>query len=149
VERSAKQETAAMPLLVWNDSLDVNVKNMNDEHIELIRLMNRVHEASEGKRGNATVARELDELVNYTVKHFRDEEAYMDSIAFAGAASHKLIHKNLLERVGQYVAGFKRSGATHLPEDFFKFLRFWLVSHIQGIDTKYSAAAKPAKVASR
>ena len=30
----------------------------------------------------------------------------------------------------------KESPVEVLPDDFFGFLEFWLVSHIQGVDTK-------------
>lgn len=39
--------------------------------------------------------------------------------------------------VGQEVRQ-KESAAAVLPEDFFEFLKFWLVSHIQGVDIKYA-----------
>lgn len=34
--------------------------------------------------------------------------------------------------------GQKESAAEVLPDDFFEFLKFWLVSHIHGVDTKYA-----------
>ena len=125
-----------MTLLQWSDDLDVHVDAMNSEHKELIRLMNDVSDANAtGVR--ASVAGALERLVAYTVKHFENEEAYMASIDFAGLATHKLIHKDLLDRVGRFVSDFHDSGGAQLPKAFFDFLKFWLLSHIQGIDTKY------------
>ena len=34
--------------------------------------------------------------------------------------------------------GQKKSPAEVLPEDFLGFLKFRLVSHIQGVDTRYA-----------
>lgn len=126
----------------WDESLDVRVQAMNDEHIELIRLMNIVFEVN--GNGRDAVGASLSDLVNYTVEHFDNEEAYMESVGFDGLKTHKLIHKSLLERVGEFVEEFTTSGSDVLPDDLFDFLKFWLVTHIKGIDTKYTAADSPA-----
>ena len=129
-----------MPLLEWSSELDVRVDSMNREHTELIRLMNVVYEANASASGKARISSALDALVEYTVKHFEDEEAYMESINFSGLRSHKYIHQDLLRRVGGFVSDYKSSTSDELPNEFFEFLKFWLVSHIQGIDTKYGNA---------
>jgi hemerythrin-like metal-binding protein len=133
-----------MAFLQWEEQLDVHVDGMNQEHTELIRLMNKVHDASSAGAGHALVARAVDELVKYTQKHFRDEEAYMASIGFGGLKSHQLIHRDLLSRVGGFAQEFKAARAERLPDDFFRFLRVWLVSHIQAVDTKYGVAGASA-----
>ncbi len=130
-----------MPLLQWSDRLDVQDDQMNREHVELIRLMNAVHDANSLGSGKKDIVNALDALVRCVVRHFDHEEAHMESIGFEGLRAHKYIHKNLLERVGKYVQDFKDSQSSVLPDDFFEFLKFWLVSHIQGVDTKYSASA--------
>lgn len=128
-----------MSLLEWTDKLDVHVDSMNQEHVELIRLMNAVYDVNE--REKTAVGGALDNLVRYVVKHFEDEEAYMESVGFKGLKSHQIIHKDLLDKVGKHVEDFKRSQSDALPDDFFAFLKFWLVSHIQGIDSKYGSIA--------
>lgn len=127
-----------MSLLQWSDRLDVHDQKMNQEHQELIRLMNAVYDANAAGNGKTHIASALDSLVRCVVEHFASEEAHMESIGFSGLRSHKYIHKNLLDRVGKYVQDFKESQSDVLPEDFFEFLKFWLVSHIQGVDTKYA-----------
>jgi hemerythrin len=59
----------------------------------------------------------------------------MDKIKFAGADTHKIIHKQLLEQVTAYITEFKKTGK--LTDAFFNFLSVWLTSHIKGIDMKY------------
>lgn len=83
----------------------------------------------------------VDDLVNYTVKHFAHEEVFMESIRYDGIKSHKSIHKSVLEKVGGFASDFKAGDSSMLPEEFFDFLKFWLVSHIRGVDKKYSAPA--------
>ena len=130
-----------MSLLQWSERLDVHDDGMNREHVELIRLMNVVYDANAGGNSKADIVTALDNMVLFVVKHFENEEAHMESIGFSGLKKHKYIHKDLLDRVGKYVQEFKESQSKVLPEDFFEFLKFWLVSHIEGIDTKYAKSA--------
>lgn len=58
-------------------TLSVKVKAMDDEHIALIDKMNALHAAHAASAGNEEIARKLDDLASFTVKHFTDEEAYM------------------------------------------------------------------------
>lgn len=59
---------------------------------------------------------------------------------FAGLATHKIIHLQLLEQVQKHATEFQRTGL--LGDAFFQFLAVWLTSHIRGIDSKYALARK-------
>ena len=124
-------------IFTWDPAkYGLKVPEMDKEHQQIILLMNKLYAlykagAPAGEQGTALTA-----LADYTVKHFADEEAYMTKINFPGINVHKGVHKNLLERVGQFVAAFKASGK--LGDDLFVFLKMWLSAHICGIDMKYS-----------
>ena len=133
-----------MPFYQWNQEfLTVKVDAMDHEHQILIDKMNKLFDAYKGHKPRQEIETYLTDFVNYTLTHFHDEEAYMEKIAFAGLATHKIIHKQLLGQVTGYVEEFRRTG--EFTEAFFDFLSVWLTSHIRGIDTKYSA--KQSKVA--
>lgn len=132
-----------MAFLEWDQELDVHVDKMNQEHIKLIEYMNIVYDKSNNNAPKPEISQALSELANYTVQHFKDEEAYMESIAFPKLDSHKLIHKDLLKKVTAYINDFEK-GDGSLPKEFFNFLKLWLLAHIKGIDVKYGdfASAK-------
>lgn len=125
---------------VWDPkTLSVDVAEMDDEHIELIRKMNALHAAHARGAKKEELAPLFGDLATYATKHFADEEAYMARVGYAWLESHKLIHKKLLTRVGEHAAEFEKAGV--LTDAFFSFLAFWLTSHIRGIDAKYSSSA--------
>ncbi len=109
---------------------------MDDEHKVLIKKMNDLHKAWLEKAPPDHLGRLLEDLGAYTVKHFKDEEAYMEKTKYEGLATHKIIHQSLLKEFQQYAEEFKQTKA--LREYFFNFLKVWLSSHIRGIDMKYS-----------
>ena len=63
----------------------------------------------------------------------------MESIGFDGLRTHRVIHTNLLKRLDGHRAEVVARGTA--SDELFDFLRFWLASHICGIDTKYAEAA--------
>jgi len=134
-----------MPIMTWDSSLDVGVETMNDEHKQILDLMNEIHDrAATGETGQAMTAL-VERLAQVTIDHFRDEEAYMASVDFAGLASHKLIHADLLKKYTAHADAIRANGGT-VPSDFLLFLKLWLTAHIKGIDMKYSPTV-PLKMA--
>lgn len=129
-----------MPLMNWDNSLDVGVARMNDEHQQILALMNQIYDAREAGRAGPDVIRLVERLGQVTVDHFRDEEAYMQTSGYAGIASHKLIHKDLLNKFTSYAEEIKAKGGD-VPEKFLTFLKLWLTAHIRGIDMKYGPKA--------
>lgn len=134
-----------MPLLEWDDSLDVHVDDMNDQHQVLLKMMNELYDGTAAGMTRIDAIDRLGKLFEYTVKHFKEEEEYMESIGYEGLKSHQLIHKNLIDRLTELANGFKDSTEEKLPADFFNFLKFWLSAHIKGIDMKYGEASTAQK----
>lgn len=129
---------------VWKEEeLGLGVQNMDKEHQILISKMNALYAANESKSSPLHLKNLIDDLAQYTIKHFADEEAYMDQINYPEAETHKVIHKQLLAQFNNYVEQFKTNQTV--SKEFFNFLKVWLTSHIRGIDMKYSAFSKGKK----
>ncbi|MCX6130546.1 MAG: bacteriohemerythrin [Proteobacteria bacterium] len=125
-----------MPWYDWNESLNIGVKDMNDEHKVLIDLMNKLYDQYEKKESHAALLNTFESLAAYTQKHFADEEKYMDSISYPELRTHKLIHTQLLVQLDQHLSKFREANGT-LASEVFDFLKMWLNAHIKGIDIKY------------
>jgi hemerythrin-like metal-binding protein len=113
----------------------LGVREMDAEHQKLIGLMNHLHRLHEAGATRPELAKALGELVNYTVRHFADEEAFMAKIGYPELRIHAGVHKNLLGRVTEYANEFQKTGT--LTDSFFMFLKTWLKAHICGVDAKY------------
>jgi hemerythrin len=129
-----------MAFYKWSDRLDIGVESMNSEHKILIDKMNKLHDLSEGTCTARALKAAFDDLATYAVKHFEDEEAYMEKENYPGLAVHKAVHQRLLKQVNDHAAAIDFE-SCEIPEKFFDFLSFWLTSHICEIDKKYGANA--------
>lgn len=127
----------------WDASkFSLGVRDMDGEHQTLIGLMNKLHSLHEAGATAPIVGKALTEFVNYTVKHFADEEAYMERVGYPELRIHAGVHKTLLGRVTEFVQEFQRSGK--LTPQFFMFLKTWLKAHICGVDARYAKFAAEA-----
>lgn len=130
----------------WDPArLSLQIPEMDDEHKVLIGLMNDLHELHEKSSPAAEQIQALEKLARYTTKHFADEEAYMERVGYPGLRVHKGVHKQLLDKVGEFLVAARSN--RKLPEDLFVFLKMWLSAHICGIDMKYAQHARTAKSA--
>ena len=127
-------------ILTWTATLATHVDEMDKEHQTLINLMNKLNKLCKDKAPKSEIGKALEELGAFTVKHFSDEEQYMQSINFSQLSTHKIHHKQLLERFTEHATNFKNGPQSVLPDEFFEFLKFWLTTHIMHIDQKYSPA---------
>lgn len=136
VDKSGREKGRAMSFFAWDNRYDLGVPEMNREHQKLIDLMNQLHEHQVKHSPKETITKTLVALVDYTKTHFAHEEAYMTKIRYPEVKVHQLVHKGLLEKLGEYQRSFEKQGK--LEPTFFSFLKRWLAAHIMGIDMKYS-----------
>lgn len=132
-------------LMNWSPELDVKIDHMNDQHKELLDLMNIVYQLHNQEANFDPIFNAIEDLKNATIKHFQDEEVYMASIHFPGLATHKIIHDQLLKQFQTHIDRYQKERS--LGEHFFGFLKLWLSAHIQGIDAKYGDHAMTVKKA--
>ncbi len=125
--------------------LSLGVGDMDAEHQTLIGLMNTLYRLNEAGAEAPVVGKGLGEFLNFAVKHFGDEEAYMERIGYPELRIHADVHRTLVGRMTEFAQEFQRSG--RLTPQFFMFLKTWLQAHICGVDARYAKFAATAEAA--
>jgi len=120
-------------LITWTEALETNQPEIDEQHKNLIDAFNSLHEAMARGRGREQVSKTLLFLTNYTVQHFRQEEAIMDQAGYPDAPRHKLMHHGLVVRLSALMKDYVVAPAT-LTGSTLDFLEGWLVEHIQAED---------------
>lgn len=128
----------------WTKELELGVPAMDAEHRQLVDKMNKVFDLDQQQAGKVRVGAAMQDLGAFVKKHFADEEAHMQQIAFPDLKRHQAIHADLLKRFGEHVASFD-SGDGRVAPAVFRFLVSWLASHIKGIDRKYAEHQAPVR----
>ncbi len=79
----------------------------------------------------------MEELRDYTVVHFSDEEAYMESIQYKKIFSHKIEHQEFIEKINQIDWDEVEKDQEKAILAILEFLNNWLVNHILYTDKLY------------
>ena len=119
--------------LIWDTTLSVEVKEIDDDHRKLVELFNMLsHSVMEGDAANYIEA-VLEELISFTVWHFRHEERLMLKYGYEGMEEHKTEHQQLIESVRDLQQKYHQASESVSDQDI-KFLEYWLTGHILGAD---------------
>ncbi len=127
----------------WSPDYSVHIKTIDDQHRELVNILNRLFVAVSKREGEKVIAEILDALMSYTQTHFALEERLMRRAKYKDLESHMEEHRRLLEKLDQLCN-------KHLIQEkpiyfeMLSFLKTWLKEHIQGVDTQYSTALQQA-----
>ena len=119
----------------WDDSLDVDVEEINDDHHKLVNLFNILSHAVEEGDSIDYVDAILEELVTCTIWHFRHEERLMVRYRYDGMELHKSEHNNLIEGVRAMQLMLREENRLPTNEDL-EYLADWLTKHIVGQDMR-------------
>ena len=125
----------------WSPDYSVDIKTIDNQHQELVSILNHLFIAVSKRQADKEIAVILDDLVGYTKTHFALEERLMQQANYEDFEAHKLEHRKLLERLDQLT---KKYLLEEKPIHFelLSFLKVWLKEHIKGSDKKYSAALR-------
>jgi hemerythrin-like metal-binding protein len=140
-----------MPI-IWDDSLRTGVLVVDNQHQELFRQINSLHEAMLQGKAREEVAKLIQFLDNYTKRHFAEEERLMEERKCPVAEANKMAHRQLLERLGQLKTQFEQQKTgTTVTMEIYRLMSDWLVRHIKTIDLKLreTSATVPVAAAQR
>lgn len=124
-------------LIKWNDNYSVKVDRFDEEHKKLIKIINKLNSAMLEGRGKKILTEIVEELIEYTATHFKNEEDYFKKYNYPEYQEHKKIHDNLIEKVLKIQEKIEEGNET-ISIEVIDFLKDWLIKHIMGIDKKYS-----------
>ncbi len=125
-----------MAFIDWTSDLSVEVSIIDEQHKELVRLINELADAMGQGQAKESMMDIISGLGKYTVTHFNTEEMYFRKFSYVNEADHKKEHDDFVSKIH----GFEREiqeGNTKLSFEVLKFLKDWLMKHIKGTDKKY------------
>lgn len=136
-----KGVTLKKEAIKWNKNYSVGVKQFDNEHKRLISIINNLNQAMmEGKAKNI-LEDIVEELIEYTATHFKNEEGFLKSHNYPDFDNHKLVHDKFVEKVLDIQEKIEE-GTQNISIEIIDFLKDWLIKHIMGTDKKYGEMYK-------
>jgi len=122
-----------MEKITWNDSFNIQVEVIDEQHRRLVELMNRLIAFQEEETTDKDVAEVLGAMTNYLGYHFDTEEQLMIDHGYPEIESHREEHQAFVTQTAYFIATYREGGAS-LKKDILLFLKEWLVEHIVKTD---------------
>jgi hemerythrin-like metal-binding protein len=126
-----------MPQFNWESRYSVKVKRFDDDHQELFRILNTLHDGMMARRGQEVLQKVLDELLKYTEGHFSREEDVMRKAGYPKLQMQIEQHRRFTDKIKDVSAKYK-TGSLGITIEVLDFLTDWLKKHIIGVDQQYS-----------
>jgi hemerythrin-like metal-binding protein len=113
----------------------IGFKPIDDDHKHLFAMISKFNLAIVHEQKREAIVSILDELVDYTVWHFRHEDRLMQKHNYPEHKQHKEIHNTLVEQVAKIQNDVKNSDVD-VSKELLVFLMDWLNEHINKTDKK-------------
>ena len=125
-------------LITWSDKLSVSNDAIDDQHQQLVKMVNDLNNAMGSGTADTAIAGILDGLIRYTTTHFKHEETLMQRHNYPDYPKHKAEHDKFVAKVTDLQTKFA-AGQARVTIEVMMFLKNWLTSHIQNTDKKLGA----------
>jgi hemerythrin len=130
----------------WTKNLETGNITIDTQHKQLIDAINKLLEACSQGKGRDEIHKVTEFLLQYTVKHFGDEERLQQSSNYPDYVNHKKLHTKFTQDVKELAKELDEKGTSivmvgkvnHTVGD-------WLISHIQREDTKVAKHIQESK----
>ena len=130
----------------WRDSLETGNMSIDSQHKELIQAANDLLEACSEGKGRDKIQSTSKFLLDYTKKHFGDEERLQMKSNYPDYPNHKKLHEFFVSEVKQLVSDLESQGPSVAMVGKVNILiSGWFFNHISKEDTKVAAHIKQQK----
>ncbi len=122
-----------MPRLDWHDKLNINVAKIDEQHRQLLKMAQLVHDALHADSQPDVLLDKLDRLLEYTREHFVFEETLMVEHSYPGLEDHRQEHVALLHRVELLREALANGKALSYSADI-DVADDWVLAHVNEED---------------
>jgi hemerythrin len=121
MESTASAQAPPWPVIEWREAFRMDIASVDAEHRSLFALVEEL--------GMATAQESIEQLNQYVISHFSNEEKLMEGSHYPDLAEHRVQHRHLTALVAHY----QHTVVEWLPalvEELRRLLASWLQSHI-------------------
>jgi hemerythrin-like metal-binding protein len=128
--------------LIWTDNLSVGIKQFDDDHKRLVRIVNQMSLVVQNADENGQIPAEeltiaLHELENHFLGHCFREEQMMARTSYPGLEEQHQQHQEFITKVREMAHHYQGSTSARHGLELVQFIYCWLADHIAVSDKKY------------
>lgn len=117
----------------WNESSCIGVPQIDEDHKKLIQILGQIKEHQHDNVKSEAISTILDQLTEFSSRHFRNEDEYMLKVGFPGYQAHKEQHRQFKEKIAALWFDVMNHKET-VPQDIYNYLSDWVTNHFLDFD---------------
>lgn len=128
-----------MSLIQWRDEYRTGDAAVDEEHRELIELINELHERLTAKkrgRSREHVVEFLGEIYARIASHFALEERKMRDTGYGEYEAHKSEHERLLDAIRDIMTDYDEGLYEEFEQTLSEHLDHWFSEHFRTFDAR-------------
>ena len=126
-----------MSQLIWRQDFSIGIPEMDEQHKKWIEIINELHESLTSVLNTDVLSKTFQDVIDYTVYHFTEEEKLMQKIDYPDFLNHKALHLNFTGKINKLKDEFLL-GEVVLQTEIMTILKDWLTEHIKNMDIEYA-----------
>lgn len=134
-----------MEEIVWEDRYYIGIVEVDKQHFDFIKLLNRIIILSKSSGHIKLLDRILLEMIKYAEYHVISEENMMIIYRYPSLGDQKKEHRILLKNLHDKYADVISSNLN--INDLIKYLAKWFIEHTQNADRKFAKYIQETKSA--
>ena len=133
-------------MIKFDSSLEIGVKPIDDQHRELIRIVNSYVQSGVESYTDTETEKMIDAICSYIKKHFSDEERLHANAGYPDAQAHKELHARYIKDFDAIASEYSAQGCSaKFTLKLTGSVIEWIVKHIKSADTKFAKFYKEKK----
>lgn len=125
-----------MEKIEWTEDLSVDIAKIDEQHKDLLGIINQLREAVSQGKGFAITSRLLDYLTEYILTHFELEELYFKQYNYSNRHAHIKQHQDFAAKIARFMLD-NDINRDLVSEQLLVFLTDWFVNHIKKEDKDF------------
>jgi hemerythrin-like metal-binding protein len=118
-----------MPIVEWSEEFSINVKLLDEQHQQMLDIVNSLHAAVESSADKETLNKILIDLYVHTRAHFSTEDKLMQEHNYPGYEQHLHEHHVLLQQLDNLISGVSDGKSPTFRSDY-DISSDWVLIHI-------------------
>ena len=123
-----------MALLLWDESLHINIEEIDIQHENLFKIINDLHDRLHKSAEEEETRPVLNSLLEYIMVHYATEERWMKKYNYPDYELHREQHQQYVSKIKDFVSAYKAERTSLPAKDILISLAGWHSKHIVEYD---------------
>ena len=124
-----------MAKLVWTEQANIGIEEVDQQHRKMVAYINQLDDAYYSGLSKKKLEKIINELVDYTIYHFKSEESLQERAGYPFLKAHQKAHVLYAQSILDFQSRFEKG--EDISKDMEGLLAKWFFDHLKHDDRDF------------